>query len=51
MLQEYPDLVLSWENDILKRLHDVKATLEKVMKILPPSEQKTDLSAGQTEGL
>lgn len=51
VLQEYPDLVLSWENDILKRLHDVKATLEKVMKILPPSEQKTDLSAGQTEGL
>lgn len=37
VLQEYPDLIELWENDIITRLHDVKATLEKVMKILPPA--------------
>ena len=46
VLQEYPDLVVTWENDIVKRLQDVKLTLEKVMKILPPSEQKTGQPTG-----
>ena len=39
VLQEYPDLVVAWENDIIKRLYDVRITLEKVMKILPSSDQ------------
>ncbi len=46
VLQEFPDLVDTWEDDIVRRLHDVKATLEKVMKILPKPEQKV----GQSDG-
>ena len=46
VLQEYPDLVVTWENDIVKRLQDVKLTLEKVMKILPPSEHKSEQKTG-----
>jgi CRP-like cAMP-binding protein len=38
VLQEYPDLIGLWEDDIVRRLQDVKTTLEKVMKILPPPQ-------------